>query len=159
MIPPLTASSVFSGVGRSFIGARLGGVAVFGVSVFFVGSDVFPMIQPSVVAGAGDAQDYVSREGAVPVRPRCSSWVSGSSAVGGKVSLASNRAYWEGDRLITETMHALSGQTVTMREALTIAPDGKELFVERVVEVEHGYAMRGAKNNSMVRDVFVRMIP
>lgn len=79
--------------------------------------------------------------------------------VGGKDTSASNRAYWEGDRLITETMHALSGQTVTMREALTIAPDGKELFVERLVEVEHGYAMRGAKNNSMVRDVFVRVIP
>ena len=85
--------------------------------------------------------------------------LTAAKPAGGKDVLASNRAYWEGDRLITETMHALSGQTVTMREALTIAPDGKELVVERVVEVEHGYAMRGAKNNSTVRDVFVRVLP
>jgi hypothetical protein len=69
-----------------------------------------------------------------------------------------NRAYWQGDRLVTETVHTVSGQTVTMREDITLAADGKELVVERIVEVEHGYAVRGAKNNSTVRDVFVRVM-
>ena len=69
-----------------------------------------------------------------------------------------NRAYWEGERLVTETVQTVSGQTVTMREDITLAPDGRELFVERLVEVEHGYAVRGAKNNSTVRDVFVRVM-
>jgi hypothetical protein len=69
-----------------------------------------------------------------------------------------NRAYWEGDRLVTETVHTVSGQTVTMREDIMLAPDGKELFVDRVVEVQHGYAVRGAKNNSTVRDVFLRVM-
>ena len=65
---------------------------------------------------------------------------------------------WEGDRLVTETVQTVSGQTVTMREDIVLAPDGGELFVERVVEVQHGYAVRGAKNNSTVRDVFVRVM-
>lgn len=69
-----------------------------------------------------------------------------------------NRAYWEGDRLVTETVQTVNGQTVTMREDSMLAADGKELVVERVVEVEHGYAVRGAKNNSTVRDVFVRVM-
>jgi hypothetical protein len=72
---------------------------------------------------------------------------------------SSNRAYWDGERLITETVQSVNGHTVTMREELTLEADGKDLVVQRVVEVEHGYQFRGAKNNSMVRDIFVRVAP
>jgi hypothetical protein len=71
----------------------------------------------------------------------------------------SNRAYWDGDRLVTETVETVNGQTVTMREESTLAPNGTDLTVLRVVEVQHGYTLRGTKNNSMVRDVFVRVTP
>ena len=59
---------------------------------------------------------------------------------------------------MTETVRTVSGQTVTMREDIMLAPGGRELFVDRVVEVQHGYAVRGAKNNSTVRDVFLRVM-
>jgi hypothetical protein len=67
-----------------------------------------------------------------------------------------NRAYWDGERLVTETAHNISGQTVTVREVRTLVNEGREMVVERVVEVEHGYTMRGAQNFSIVRDVFRR---
>jgi hypothetical protein len=72
---------------------------------------------------------------------------------------SSNRAYWDGERLITETVQAINGQTVTMREEMTLEADVNEMVVRRVVEVQHGYEIRGGKNNSMARDVFVRVMP
>jgi hypothetical protein len=74
-------------------------------------------------------------------------------------SAVANRAYWDGERLVTETVKTVNGQTVTMREELMLAADGKDLTVQRVVEVQHGYTLRGTKNNSIVRDVFVRVTP
>jgi hypothetical protein len=69
---------------------------------------------------------------------------------------SSNRAYWDGDRLVTETVQNISGQTVTTRETRSLTSDGREMVVERVVEVEHGYTMKDAQNYSVVKDVFVR---
>ena len=71
----------------------------------------------------------------------------------------SQRAYWDGDRLVTETMTDIQGKTVTTREVLSLTGDGRELTVERVVEVEHGYTMKGAQNFNTVKDVFVRAAP
>jgi hypothetical protein len=68
----------------------------------------------------------------------------------------SNRGYWDGDRLVTETIQNISGQTVTMREVRALLEGGREMMVERVVEVEHGYTFKGAQNFSSVKDVFVR---
>jgi hypothetical protein len=67
-----------------------------------------------------------------------------------------NRAYWDGDRLVLETLQDIQGKTVTTREVLTLAPDGRELVVARVVEVEHGYTMKGAQSSNAATDVFVR---
>ena len=72
---------------------------------------------------------------------------------------SSNRAYWDGERPITETVQLVNGQTVTMREELTLEAGGKDLAVQRIVEIQHGYELRGGKNNSMVRDIFVRVNP
>jgi hypothetical protein len=69
------------------------------------------------------------------------------------------RAYWDGNRLITERGGTISGQTVSSRQSLTLSADRSELFVERLVIVQHGYTLRGAKNYASVKDVFVRASP
>ena len=66
------------------------------------------------------------------------------------------RAYWDGNRLVAERGGTISGQTVSSRQLLTMSPDKSELIVERLVIVQHGYTLRGAKNYATVKDVFVR---
>jgi hypothetical protein len=66
------------------------------------------------------------------------------------------RAYWDGRRLVTEQGGTISGQTVSLRQALTMDPERGELIIERLVIVQHGYTLRGAQNYSTVKDVFTR---
>jgi hypothetical protein len=68
-----------------------------------------------------------------------------------------HRGYWDGTRLILETHQNVQGKTVTTRETLMLS--GQELVAERVLEVEHGYTLRGAQNYSAVKDVFTRRAP
>jgi hypothetical protein len=70
---------------------------------------------------------------------------------------SANRAYWDGDRLVTETIQNINGQTLTTKETRRLANGGSEMIIDRVVEIEHGYSMRGARNSSVGRDVFVRV--
>ena len=51
----------------------------------------------------------------------------------------------------------IKGKTVTMRQARTLSADGREMIVERLIEVEHGYDIKGGQNFSKVKDVFVRV--
>lgn len=69
------------------------------------------------------------------------------------------RAFWDGNRLIAERGGTISGQTVSTRQSLTLSPDRSEMTVERLVIVQHGYTLRGAKNYATVKDVFVRAAP
>jgi len=71
----------------------------------------------------------------------------------------SHRGYWDGDRLVTETIQNIQGQTVTTREVRSLSNDGREMMVERIVEVEHGYTFKGAQNFSSVKDIFIRRTP
>lgn len=66
------------------------------------------------------------------------------------------RAYWDGNRLIVERGGAISGQTVSTKQTLTLSPDQSELTVERLVVVQHGYTLKGTNNFATVKDVFVR---
>jgi hypothetical protein len=66
-------------------------------------------------------------------------------------------AYWDGPRLVLERGGAISGQTVSMKQSLTIDPESRELVVERLVIVQHGYTLRGTKNYATVKDVFARV--
>ena len=66
-------------------------------------------------------------------------------------------AYWDGQRLVLERGGAISGQTVSMKQSLTIDPESRELIVERLVIVQHGYTLRGTKNYATVKDVFTRV--
>jgi hypothetical protein len=68
----------------------------------------------------------------------------------------SYRAHWDGDTLITETTQDIEGQTVVTREARSLQNDGREMIVERIVQVEHGYSARGARSYGSGRDTFVR---
>ena len=67
------------------------------------------------------------------------------------------RAYWDGARLVVERGGTISGQTVSSRQSLTLNADGSEMTVERLVIVQHGYSLRGAKNYASVKDVFARV--
>jgi hypothetical protein len=69
----------------------------------------------------------------------------------------SKLAYWDGRRLVLERGGAISGQTVSMKQSLTLDPETKELIVERLVIVQHGYTLRGTKNYATVKDVFTRV--
>jgi hypothetical protein len=66
------------------------------------------------------------------------------------------RAYWDGKRLVLEQGGTISGQTVSLKQSLTLDPEQGELTVERLVIVQHGYTLRGAQNYSTVKDVFTR---
>jgi hypothetical protein len=65
-------------------------------------------------------------------------------------------AYWDGDRLVTETQRPVNGYTVTVKETRTLGPSGQEMIVETMVIVQHGYSMPGAKNYGTSRDVFTK---
>ena len=66
-------------------------------------------------------------------------------------------AYWDGQRLVLERGGAISGQTVSMKQSLTLDPASNELTLERLVIVQHGYTLRGTKNYATVKDVFTRV--
>ena len=69
------------------------------------------------------------------------------------------RAYWDGNRLVTERGVIISGQTVSSKQTMSLSPDRAEMTVERLVIVQHGYTLRGTKNYATVKDVFVRVTP
>jgi hypothetical protein len=66
------------------------------------------------------------------------------------------RAYWQGNRLVLERGGTINGQTVSMKQSLTLDPATNELVVERLVIVQHGYTLKGTQNYATVKDVFAR---
>ena len=78
---------------------------------------------------------------------------------GPPAGVPSYRGYWDGDRLVTETAQNIQGQTVTTREVRALEPGGNEMRVERLVQVEHGYTLRGAQNYNTAKDLFTRVAP
>lgn len=68
-------------------------------------------------------------------------------------------AYWDGEKLVTETQRQVQGYTVTVKEARTLAPGGREMTVETMVIVQHGYSMPGVKNYGTSKDVFTKATP
>jgi hypothetical protein len=66
-------------------------------------------------------------------------------------------AYWDGSRLVLDRGGSISGQTVSMKQSLTLDPASRELIVERLVIVQHGYTLKGTKNYATVKDVFARV--
>ena len=83
----------------------------------------------------------------------------GTAGTAGASGTAHPEAYWEGDKLVTETQRQVNGYTVTVKEARTLGPTGTEMTVETTVIVQHGYSMPGAKNYGTSKDVFIKTTP
>ena len=83
----------------------------------------------------------------------------GATGTSGSPGAAHPEAYWEGDTLVTETQRPVNGYTVTVKEARSLGPGGKEMTVETTVIVQHGYSMPGAKNYGTSKDVFIKATP
>lgn len=66
------------------------------------------------------------------------------------------RAYWDGNRLVLERGGLINGQTVSMKQSLTLDADHNQLILERLVIVQHGYTLKGTPNYATVKDVFAR---
>lgn len=66
------------------------------------------------------------------------------------------KAQWDGSKLVTETHRNVNRATVTIKEVRSLDANQKEMTVDRMLMVQHGYTMRGAKNYSSGKDVFVR---
>lgn len=66
------------------------------------------------------------------------------------------RAYWDGNKLILERGGTISGQTVSMKQSLSLDPRTNELTLERLVIVQHGYTLKDTPNHATVTDVFSR---
>ena len=74
----------------------------------------------------------------------------------GTVGAGTTRAYWEGPRLVAWRAGNVQGQTVSIRDTYELNADKSELVVETMVEIQHGYTMKGAKNYATSRDVFTK---
>ena len=75
---------------------------------------------------------------------------------GGPASPAS-RYYWEGPRLVTETIRLASDApegTFRTKEVRTLDSSGTEMTVETMLVVEHGYTLKGTKNHETGKDVY-----
>ena len=83
----------------------------------------------------------------------------GATGTSGSSAAAHPEAYWEGDTLVTETQRPVNGYTVTVKEARSLGPGGKEMTVQTTVIVQHGYSMPGAKNYGTSKDVFIKTTP
>jgi len=65
--------------------------------------------------------------------------------------------HWEGSTLVTEMTRDIRGATVTTKESRHLDPGAKEMLVETIVVVQHGYSLRGTRNYGAGKDVFVRV--
>ena len=57
---------------------------------------------------------------------------------------------------MTETVTDIQGQTVSYRQMRFLNEAGTEMTVETITIVQHGYSMKGGKNYSTTKDVYVR---
>jgi hypothetical protein len=76
------------------------------------------------------------------------------NAVNARSNLLASTWYWDGPRLVTETLGDINGATMRTKQVHTIDGTGTELTVETLLVVEHGYTLRGAQNYGVGKDVF-----
>jgi hypothetical protein len=63
----------------------------------------------------------------------------------------------EKGELVTMVPYEINKMTVTLTEKRTLSPDGREMTVETVTAVQHGYEGGNANNTSApMKDVWVR---
>ncbi len=69
------------------------------------------------------------------------------------------RAYWDGAVLVTEGTRLVQGQTVSLRERRSLDAAGREMTVETLIVVQHGYSFRGAQNYGAAKDIYRKAAP
>jgi len=79
------------------------------------------------------------------------------NANAGRSTLLASTWYWDGPRLVTETLRDVSGATVRTKEVHALNSGATEMTVETLVVVEHGYTLRGAQNYGAGKDVFKKV--
>jgi hypothetical protein len=70
---------------------------------------------------------------------------------------AGPNARWQGDALVTNAVRDVRGQSVTVQQTRRLSSDGKEMIVESIVNVQHGYSAAGARTYGVSKDVFVKV--
>lgn len=73
-----------------------------------------------------------------------------------KIPGGTAKTHWDGSTLVTEAVRDVQGQTVTTKETRRLSADGKEMLVETMLVVQHGYSLRGTPNYGAGKDTFVR---
>jgi hypothetical protein len=73
-----------------------------------------------------------------------------------KIPGGTAKTHWDGSMLVTEAVRDVQGQTVTTKETRRLSADGKEMLVETMLVVQHGYSLRGTPNYGAGNDTFVR---
>lgn len=81
------------------------------------------------------------------------------SAVNARSNLLASTWYWDGPRLVTETLSDINGATMRTKQVHALDTAGTELTVETLLVVEHGYTLRGAQNYGVGKDVFKKAVP
>lgn len=66
-------------------------------------------------------------------------------------------ARWFGDALFVDAVRDVSGVSVTTKQMRQLTPDGNEMQVDNVVEVQHGYTLARAQTYGAGKDMFIRV--
>lgn len=77
----------------------------------------------------------------------------------GRTGLLGAIWYWQGERLVTETLSDVNGMTVRTKSVHALQASGAELTIESLLVVEHGYTLRGGRNYGSVTDIFKKQTP
>ena len=72
----------------------------------------------------------------------------------GRKGLIAATWYWDGTKIVTETISDVNGATVRNKAIYTLDTAATELTVESLMVVEHGYTLRGSQNYGSGKDVF-----
>jgi hypothetical protein len=113
--------------------------------------------QPVGTSGSGDGTLNAARTTGVrdasPLAPRRASDTEPAGELHSEVQDA--RAEVKNGRIVTKMVMNINGKTVTIDETLYLAEDGRDLIVERLLTVHHGYE-GAAKPYAEGKDVFIR---
>jgi hypothetical protein len=94
------------------------------------------------------------RTSTITYRPGSADAMSNST---NRSNLLTSMWYWEGSKLITETVRDINGQTVRTKEARSLDAGGAEMSVDTLLVVEHGYSQRGAQTYGNGKDVYKKL--
>ena len=72
-------------------------------------------------------------------------------------SLLVSNWYWDGPKLVTETVRNISESTVRTKEVHSLDASGSEMTIDMLLVVEHGYTLKDTKNYGSGKDIYRKM--